>query len=74
MVSWTGDIPLVSRYDYQLFIPATNNTITITGINEQQREGHCRAYIACTNSIESLNLNGSAAPAPIYNDILYLKK
>lgn len=74
MVSYRGNIPLLSKYDYQIFIPAVNRTINLTEINEPQLEGNCRGKVSCTNIIESVKLNGNTIPVIIQNDILYLKK
>jgi len=74
MGSWKGDILLSSKYDYQVFIPAINRTISVTEITEPQLEGDCRGKVACGNIITSVKLNGALAPMPIQNEILYIKK
>lgn len=74
MGSWRGDILLSSKYDYQVFIPAVNRTISITEINEPQLEGDCRGKVACGNIIVSVRLNSDLTPTTIQDDILYLKR
>jgi len=74
MGSWKGDILLSSKYDYQVFIPAINRTISVTEITEPQLEGDCRGKVGCGNIITSVKLNGALAPTSIQNEILYIKK
>lgn len=74
MVSWKGDIALTSKYDYQLFIPSINKTITVSNINEPQTDGNCDHKVQCVNRIVSVKLNGSSTPTLIQYDVLYLKK
>jgi len=74
MVSYKGNIPLLSKYDYQVVIPAISRTINITEINEPMLEGDCRGKEACVNFIVSAKLDGSFIPTTIKNDILYLRK
>jgi hypothetical protein len=72
-VSLISTTKLLSDYDYQISIPATNSLYKITEINEPQLEGRkSTKKIMCLNQITSCRINGQFTI--ISYDNLYLRK
>ena len=59
--SFNGDNGLLSKYDYEIFIPQTSQLFKISEINEENsshRVGLSMDKTSCTNTIKSYKLNG----------------
>ena len=64
---------LLTDFDYEIFVPATNSVYKITEITEPQLEGRkSNKKIMCINQITSCRINGQFIAISYEN--LYLKK
>jgi hypothetical protein len=72
MVAAAGILRLVSKYDYEIYIPAVNRLTKITDIIEPQLEGNNKSIfntrdILCGNSIQSYKKDGQLLTAKEFN-------
>jgi len=56
--------PLHSGYDWQIYLPKKNRIITLTNIEDLQREGHGKL---CYDGISSFKLNGQLVVPQVVN-------
>jgi hypothetical protein len=80
MVSSVGLLRLVSKYDYEIYLPGANRLYRITEINEPQQEGKKNSIfnnnkLLCGNTIQSYKQDGQLVSAGTFNfDFVYIKK
>ena len=78
MVAFPGNALLESRFDYEIFFPASNSLYRITEINEQMSTQRCGGLfgvekVGCINPINSFKLNGNLLIPHFPNDF-YISK
>ena len=73
--SYGQDNGLLSKYDYQIFLPRLNKLITLSDITEEIHHLSARLSwekVACINPITYYKLNGKLKSGTNFYDIFYL--